>query len=118
MEEQNGVKDWQFSAPAINWMSNASGLLGCQDANQHYIMPAGALGTDSGPHAPQWMYYPQTPQTYVEFLAERAYPEIQKHIPYEVSSEITSMALVDPSQLVSNQSLCTMRRSEGRVVPF
>ncbi|KAL0435764.1 UNVERIFIED_CONTAM: Transcription factor UNE12 [Sesamum radiatum] len=101
MEGQNCVHDLQFLPMAIDWIAtNASGLLGHHDASQHYIMNPGSNWIHPEPvPLPDWMHCPQTPQSYVDFLAERGYTEIQKQKPYDISSQVPSSKLADPSQL-------------------
>ncbi|KAL0371333.1 UNVERIFIED_CONTAM: hypothetical protein Sangu_0451400 [Sesamum angustifolium] len=101
MEGQNCVHDLQFLPMAINWIAtNASGLLGDHDASQHYIMNPGSnwIHPESVP-VPEWMHCPQTPQNYVDFLAEKGYTEMQKQMSYNISSQLPSSRLADPSQL-------------------
>lgn len=104
MEEQNRENCLQFLPMASNWISdNASGLHGDLDVNQHYMIP-GYSGVHPEPvQVPQWMYHHQTSQNYVEFLAERGYPEFQKQMSNEISKQVTDLGLADPSQLVSQQ---------------
>ncbi|XP_020550206.1 transcription factor bHLH66-like isoform X3 [Sesamum indicum] len=101
MEGQNCVHDLQFLPMGINWIAtNASGLLGDYDASQHYIMNPGSNWIHPEPvPVPEWMHCPQTPQNYVDFLAERGYTEIQKQMSYDISSQVPSSRLADPSHL-------------------
>ncbi|KAI3449611.1 hypothetical protein Pfo_006276 [Paulownia fortunei] len=101
MEEQNHENSLQFPPLAINWIANNTyGLRGDCDANQHYIMTPGSNRMHPEPvPVTQWMHYQQTPQNYVEFLAEREYPEIQRQMSYDISSQVPSLGLADPSQL-------------------
>ncbi|KAL0459554.1 UNVERIFIED_CONTAM: Transcription factor UNE12 [Sesamum latifolium] len=101
MEGQNCLHDLQFLPMAINWIAtNASGLLGDHDASQHYIMNPGSNWIHPEPvPVPECMHCPQTPQSYVDFLAESGYTEIQKQKPYDISSQVPSSKLADPSQL-------------------
>ncbi|XP_051141814.1 uncharacterized protein LOC127258833 [Andrographis paniculata] len=108
MEEQSSISTWQISPLAISWIANNTpALLGGQDGNQHYAIPTGDNGIESAfPHVPhQWMYCQQTSQNYVEFLAERAYPEFQKHTSCKLSTQIESnLGRADPSYLKSTWS--------------
>ncbi|KAL7112858.1 hypothetical protein ACP275_04G027100 [Erythranthe tilingii] len=101
MEEQNRENRLQFLPQPLNWMAhNASGLYIDRDANQHYTMTPGVNGIypEIVP-VPQWVHPPQIPQNYVEFLAERGYPEISKQVPYDITKQVPSSRLVDPPQL-------------------
>ncbi|KAL6500450.1 hypothetical protein OROHE_025816 [Orobanche hederae] len=105
MGEQNRENSLQFSPLAINWIANdaAYGLHGERYANHCFVTP-GSYKTHQEPVlVPQWMHYQQTPQNYVDFLAERGYLEMQKQMSYDISSQVPSLGLSDPSQLVSQE---------------
>lgn len=67
------------------------------DTYQHSIMTAGNNGIHNVP-IPQWIHC-QTPQSYVEFLAQKGFPEIQKNASYDISAEASNFGLVYPSQV-------------------
>ncbi|KAK6164710.1 hypothetical protein DH2020_001574 [Rehmannia glutinosa] len=96
MEEQNRENILQFSPLAINWMAKNA----CDGYTYQQYMSPGSNGIhQEAVPVPQWMHYQQTPQNYVEFLAERGYPEVQKQMSYDISAQMPSMGIADPSQL-------------------
>lgn len=103
MEEQNHINDLQLSPLGIDWTaSKASGLLSNFDYGQCYIMaPGSGLGlAPASVH--QWICCQPTPQNYVRFLAETGHPEIQKQMFYDISAQLPTLGLSNPSQLVKN----------------
>lgn len=116
-EEQNRKNGLQFSPLAINWIANnSSGLLGNLDSNLRYIMTPGSNGIHLEPvPIPPWMHCQPTPQNYVEFLAERGYPEIQKS--YNISTQVPSLGLADPSQLVNRPNHLYIMHTNEELVP-
>ncbi|KAG8389371.1 hypothetical protein BUALT_Bualt02G0222300 [Buddleja alternifolia] len=98
MEEQSREYGLQYSPLVINWIANkTSGLVG---DHRHYIMTPESNVIHQVPvPTPQWMHCQQTPQNYVEFLAENGYPHVHKQMSYDVSAQVPSLGLADPSQL-------------------
>lgn len=100
MGEQNYRNGLQFSPLGIDWIAcNASGLLSNFDYDQRYIMaPGNGVGlAPASVH--QWIRCQPTPENYIQFLAETAYPEIQKQMFYDISAQLPTLGLSNPSQL-------------------
>ncbi|XP_073016059.1 uncharacterized protein [Primulina eburnea] len=87
----------------IDWMANNSSRLVVEDVNQHYVATQGTDGIFQVPVSiPQLIR--QTPQTYLNFLAESGCPEIQKLFSPKISASIPSLGLENHSQkLDSNE---------------
>ncbi|KAL3849847.1 hypothetical protein ACJIZ3_011729 [Penstemon smallii] len=115
MEEQNCENALQFSTIPINWMANnASGLVDGFGAYQHYIMTQGRNEINQVPLViPEWMQCQQTPQNYVEYLAESGYREIKEGMSYNMFSQVSNLELADPSQVEDYQRL----HYEGNLIP-
>ncbi|XP_073063429.1 uncharacterized protein [Primulina eburnea] len=81
-------------------MANNSRLIVEDEANQHYVVTQGrSNGIFQVPvPIPQLIRCQQTPQSYVKFLAESGYPEIQNIFPHKMSAPISSLGLENHSQ--------------------
>ncbi|KAL2535625.1 transcription factor bHLH [Forsythia ovata] len=99
MEEQD-LEDALQLAPLTFGGANTDYMLVSEgDGNQHNIMPAGSSGIHNVPvPIPQWMHC-QTPQNYVEFIAEKGFPEIRKDVSYDISAEASNFGQAYPSQV-------------------
>ncbi|KAL8548389.1 hypothetical protein ACS0TY_007636 [Phlomoides rotata] len=97
MGEHNIKNGLQFPPLAIDWIANdASGLLGNLYSNQDYIVSPPSNGIHLEPlPIPPWMHYQPMPQNYVEFLAERGYPQMS----FDISAQVPNLGLANPSQL-------------------
>lgn len=110
MEEQDCEDALRLVPLTFSGLTNdVSIIVSNGDAYQHSIVKAGSSGIHNIPvPIPQWINC-RTPRNYVEFLAEKGFPEIQKGVSYDISAEASNFGNIYPSQVVSRQNHLYMK---------
>ncbi|XP_022858821.1 transcription factor bHLH69-like isoform X1 [Olea europaea var. sylvestris] len=100
MEEQDCEDALRLVPLTFSGLTNdVSIIVSNGDAYQHSIVKAGSSGIHNIPvPIPQWINC-RTPRNYVEFLAEKGFPEIQKGVSYDISAEASNFGNIYPSQV-------------------
>ncbi|CAA3028320.1 DUF21 domain-containing At4g14240 [Olea europaea subsp. europaea] len=100
MEEQDCEDALQLVPLTFSGLTNdVSIIVSNGDAYQHSIVKAGSSGIHNIPvPIPQWINC-RIPRNYVEFLAEKGFPEIQKDVSYDISAEASNFGNIYPSQV-------------------